>query len=138
MFPTSSKPYLIRALYEWCYDESLTPHIVVRVDKNCRVPKAFVKDGYITFNVGPMATKDFVVSNGWVTFSARFGGQAQDVLFPVATVVSFFARETQEGMGFPFEEDYELSDTTDEPSAGDEVETDDAKKKKATVLQIIK
>ncbi len=138
MFPTSSKPYLIRALYEWCYDESLTPHIVVRVDKNCQVPKAFVKDGYITFNVGPMATKDFVVSNDWVTFSARFGGQAQEVLFPVATVVSFFARETQEGMGFPFEEDYELSSSVDESGAIDEVEPDEPKKKKATVLQIIK
>ena len=88
MFPASSKPYLIRALYEWCYDQSLTPHIVVRVDKNCQVPKAFVKDGYITFNVGPVATKDFHVDNHWVSFSARFGGQAQEVMFPVATVVS--------------------------------------------------
>lgn len=138
MFPVSSKPYLIRALYEWCYDESLTPHIVVRVDSNCQVPKAFVKDGYITFNVGPMATKDFSVNNDWVSFSARFGGQAQEVLFPVATVVSFFARETQEGMGFPFEEDYELSNGADGTTASDVAETDEGTKKKATVLQIIK
>ena len=138
MFPASSKPYLIRALYEWCYDESVTPHIVVRVDKNCQVPKAFVKDGYITFNVGPMATKDFLVNNDWVSFSARFGGQAQDVLFPVATVVSFFARETQEGMGFPFEEDYELASPSADTDSSDAAATDGATKKKATVLQIIK
>lgn len=138
MFPASSKPYLIRALYEWCYDESLTPHIVVRVDGNCQVPKAFVKDGYITFNVGPMATKDFLVNNDWVSFNARFGGQAQEVLFPVATVVSFFVRETQEGMGFPFEEDYELSATAEGTSVSDAGETADVAKKKATVLQIIK
>lgn len=138
MFPTSSKPYLIRALYEWCYDQSLTPHIVVRVDKNCQVPKAFVKDGYITFNIGPLATKDFLVDNHWVSFSARFGGQAQEILFPVATVVSFFARETQEGMGFPFEEDYELPDVSIGTSAGTDAETTDETKKKATVLKIIK
>lgn len=138
MFPASSKPYLIRALYEWCYDESLTPHIVVRVDKNCHVPKAFVKDGYITFNVGPLATKDFQVDNHWVSFSARFGGQAQEILFPVATVVSFFARETQEGMGFPFEEDYELPSS--DAGAENSIESDpkEMTKKKATVLQIIK
>ncbi|NLJ50769.1 MAG: ClpXP protease specificity-enhancing factor [Alcaligenaceae bacterium] len=139
MFPTSSKPYLIRALYEWCYEESLTPHIVVRVDENCQVPKAFVKDGYITFNVGPLATKDFLVDNYWVSFSARFGGQAQEVFFPVATVVSFFARETQEGMGFPFEEDYELPDGDIESSdARESTESKTEDKKRATVLQIIK
>ncbi|WP_311514914.1 ClpXP protease specificity-enhancing factor [Oligella urethralis] len=134
MFPASSKPYLIRALYEWCYDQSLTPHIVARVDKNCQVPKAFVKDGYITFNVGPVATKDFHVDNHWVSFSARFGGQAQEVMFPVATVVSFFARETQEGMGFPFEEDYDLVDNTVESGAASEK----PETKKASILQIIK
>lgn len=134
MFPASSKPYLIRALYEWCYDQSLTPHIVVRVDKNCQVPKAFVKDGYITFNVGPVATKDFHVDNHWVSFSARFDGQAQEVMFPVATVVSFFARETQEGMGFPFEEDYDLVDNTVESGAASEK----PETKKASILQIIK
>lgn len=138
MFPTSSKPYLIRALYEWCYDQSLTPHIVVRVDKNCQVPKAFVKDGYITFNIGPLATKDFLVDNHWVSFSARFGGQAQEILFPVATVVSFFARETQEGMGFPFEEDYELPDVSIDTSDGTDSEPSQETKKKATVLKIIK
>ena len=138
MFPASAKPYIIRSLYEWCYDESLTPHIVVRVDKNCQVPKAFVKDGYITFNVGPLATKDFLVDNHWISFSARFGGQAQEVFFPVATVVSFFARETQEGMGFPFEEDYELPDVDAESTDSSDTETTKDAKKKATVLQIIK
>ena len=138
MFPTASKPYLIRALYEWCYAESLTPHMVVRVDKNCQVPKTFVKDGYITFNVGPMATKDFLVNNDWVSFNARFGGQAQEVLFPVATVVSFFASETQEGMGFPFEEDYELDGDGLDPKGTDAADSEAASKKKATVLKIIK
>lgn len=116
MIPSSSKPYILRALYEWAYDQSMTPHLVVEVDKHCVVPKAFVRDGYITFNVGPMATKDFMIDDHWVSFSARFGGQAQDVLFPVATVASFFVRETQEGMGFLVEKDYDLPQDETGPS----------------------
>ena len=75
--------------------------------------------------------------NFWKCFLMH-GGQAQDVLFPVAAVVSFFARETQEGMGFPFEEDYELASPSADTDSSDAAATDGATKKKATVLQIIK
>ncbi|WP_159991348.1 ClpXP protease specificity-enhancing factor [Pelistega ratti] len=100
MLPPSMKPYLLRAIYDWCVDQNYTPHIVVRVDEHCRVPMQYVRDGDITLNVGPLATKDFFMDNEWVGFTARFGGVAQMVSFPITAVLAIYARETQEGMGF--------------------------------------
>ncbi|ETD69052.1 peptidase [Pelistega indica] len=100
MLPASAKPYLLRALYEWCIEEGYTPHVVVQVDEHCHVPMAYVRDGSITLNVGPLATKDFFIDNEWVSFSARFNGVSQMVSFPITAVAAIFTRETQEGMGF--------------------------------------
>lgn len=110
MFPAGSKPYILRALYEWSANEMTTPHVVVDVDKNCSVPSAYVKDGMITFNIGMNATKDLQMDDDWISFSARFSGQAQQIAFPVARVQAFFVRETQEGVPFLVEDDYELPD----------------------------
>ena len=138
MLPPSTKPYLIRALYEWCVDQDYTPHILVEVDEQCRVPMQFVKDGTIILNIGPNATKNLTLDNEWVQFTARFSGVSQLVAVPVARIGALYTRETQEGMGFPFEEDYELSNGADGATASDVAETDEGTKKKATVLQIIK
>lgn len=94
-------PYLMRALYEWCVDSGLTPYISVRVDTFTRVPPQFVKDGQIVLNVGPNAVRDLHMDNEWVTFNARFGGVAQDIVIPVRNVLAIYARETGEGMAFP-------------------------------------
>ncbi|NOL50365.1 ClpXP protease specificity-enhancing factor [Pelistega europaea] len=100
MLPPSSKPYLVNAIYEWCVDQGYTPYMMVKVDKHCRVPQAYVRDGSIVLNVNPEAVKDFVMSDGWVGFTARFNGVAQMVSFPITAIAAVYARETQEGMGF--------------------------------------
>lgn len=100
---TSTKPYLIRALYEWCVDNEQTPHIAVWVDGQTKVPMQFVKDDEIVLNIGPNACQGLNIANDWLSFSARFGGVAHDVWVPTGNVLTIFARETGEGMGFELE-----------------------------------
>lgn len=110
------QPYFLRALYEWCVDSGYTPHITVRVDGNCRVPVAYVKDGQIVLNIGPSAVRDLAIDNEWVGFSARFGGVAQEIQVPVANVVAVYARETGEGMAFTTEA---IADASPVEASGD-------------------
>ncbi|WP_028357407.1 stringent starvation protein B [Brackiella oedipodis] len=109
MTTSSSKAELIQAWYNWCLDQGQTPHVVVRVDANCQVPQALVKDGVIVFNIGFTATKDFFISDEYISFEARFSGRAQQISVPIARCEAFFSRESQEGMNFRVSEDYELS-----------------------------
>lgn len=94
------QPYLLRALYEWCVDSGYTPYISVQVDARTRVPAAYVRDGQIVLNIGPNAARNLRMDNEWVSFSARFGGVAHDILIPTRNVVAIYARETGEGMVF--------------------------------------
>jgi stringent starvation protein B len=96
----SQQPYFLRALYEWCVDSGHTPYLTVRVDKQTRVPQAFVRDGQIVLNVGPSAVRNIHMDNDWVTFSARFGGMSHSIEIPVSNVIAIYARETGEGMAF--------------------------------------
>ncbi len=100
MSALSQQPYFLRALYEWCVDNGYTPYLTVRVDKQTRVPQAFVKDGQIVLNVGPSAVRNIHMDNDWVTFSARFGGMSHSIEIPVGNVIAIYARETGEGMAF--------------------------------------
>lgn len=100
MSETSTKPYFIRALHEWCCDNGYTPHIVVQVDEQTRVPQAFVSDGQITLNLGLLATNKLTLGNEFIDFQARFGGVTENLLIPVTAVSAIFARETGAGMGF--------------------------------------
>lgn len=101
MLPPSAKPYLVRAIYEWCLDQSLTPHVVVAVDyPGVVVPQGYAKDGKITLNVSPRAVHNLVVDNEWLSFLARFGGKGMKIELPVEAVMAVFAMETQEGLGF--------------------------------------
>lgn len=97
---SSTKPYLLRALHEWCTDNGYTPHIVVQVDENTAVPVAHIQDGQITLNIGLLATNQLVLGNDYIEFQARFSGVTEDVFVPVAAVSAIFARETGTGMGF--------------------------------------
>ncbi|AXK38425.1 ClpXP protease specificity-enhancing factor [Crenobacter cavernae] len=99
----STKPYLIRALHEWCTDNGHTPYVVVWVDGRTQVPHEFVKDNEIVLNIGYNATQGLKIANDWLSFSARFGGVSRDIWVPVGNVLSIFARETGEGMGFEVE-----------------------------------
>jgi stringent starvation protein B len=96
----STKPYLIRALHEWCTDNGYTPYITVQVNDHTRVPAGHVRDGQITLNVGTLATNKLELGNEFIEFQARFGGIAEFVSVPVSAVAAIYARETGAGMGF--------------------------------------
>ena len=98
---TSTRPYLIRALYEWCTDNGFTPYVAVRVDSSVQVPREFVKDGEIVLNIGYDATSALQLGNDFIEFKARFGGQAREIIVPVGRVVAIYARENGQGMAFP-------------------------------------
>ena len=98
---TSTRPYMIRALYEWCTDNGLTPHVVVRVDGSVQVPLEYVKDGEIVLNISYDATSALQLGNDYIEFKARFGGQPRDIVVPVGRVVAIYARENGQGMAFP-------------------------------------
>lgn len=96
----STKPYLIRAIHEWCSDQGFTPYLSVRVDARTRVPREFVKEGEIVLNVGIEATHQLMMGNEEISFQARFGGKAFPVVVPIARVAAIYARENGEGMAF--------------------------------------
>ncbi|HDR9099681.1 TPA: ClpXP protease specificity-enhancing factor [Burkholderia vietnamiensis] len=96
----STKPYLLRALYEWCTDNGYTPHIAVRVDQSTRVPRQFVRDGEIVLNISFEATSQLQMGNEWIEFTARFSGKAHKIEIPVANVLAIYARENGQGMAF--------------------------------------
>jgi stringent starvation protein B len=97
----STKPYLLRALYEWCTDNGYTPHIAVRVDSQTRVPRQFVRDNEIVLNISFEATSQLQMGNEWIEFSARFSGKSHKIEVPVANVLAIYARENGQGMAFP-------------------------------------
>ena len=96
----STKPYLLRALYEWCVDNGYTPHLAVRVDSRSQVPSEYVKNGEITLNVSPSAVHKLQMGNELIEISARFAGVARQISVPIACVYALYARETGHGMTF--------------------------------------
>ena len=97
---TSTKPYLVRAIHEWCVDNALTPHLLVEVNAQTTVPMAYVKDGEIVLNLNYSATKDLQFSNEAIIFSARFAGESNNLYIPMSAVKGIFARENSQGMFF--------------------------------------
>ncbi|MFA5241959.1 MAG: ClpXP protease specificity-enhancing factor [Sulfuricella sp.] len=96
----STKPYLIRAIYEWCSDSGLTPYLAVVVDENCRVPMEFVKEGEIVLNISASATPNLLIDNEWVGFSGRFGGVAREISVPISAVIGIYSKENGQGLFF--------------------------------------
>ena len=110
---TSSRPYIMRALYEWIVDNDCTPYVLVDASmEDVMVPRQFVKDDQIVLNISPGAVMDLNISNGAVAFNGRFGGVATDVYVPIAAVVGIYARENGQGMVFEPEEITEPPDDT--------------------------
>jgi stringent starvation protein B len=95
-----TKPYLLRALYEWCVDNGYTAHLAVKVDSRSQVPSEYVRNGEITLNVAPSAVHKLQMGNELIEFSARFAGVARQISVPVAGVYALYARETGHGMTF--------------------------------------
>lgn len=99
----STKPYLLRALYEWCVDNGFTPYISVMVDSRTRVPMEYVRDGEIVLNIGPLAASRLVIGNELIECSARFSGMVRELSIPVTAVSAIYARENGQGMSFETE-----------------------------------
>ncbi len=125
---TSSRPYLIRALYEWIVDNNFTPFMLVdTANEAVEVPRAFVENGRIILNVSPEATHSLVLGNDAITFNARFNGTAMDVHVPVSSVHAIYAKENGQGMMFgdpdetPPEPPGPGKSTTDKPAMPAEI-----------------
>ena len=98
---TSTRPYLIRALYEWCTDNGFTPYVAVLVDDTVQVPREYVKNGEIVLNISYDATSSLKLGNDFIEFKARFAGTAREIIVPVNRVIAIYARENGQGMAFP-------------------------------------
>jgi len=96
----SIRPYLIRALYEWCADNGLTPYITVLVDETVRVPHEYVQGGQIVLNISADATSALALDNDYIRFKARFGGVPREIIIPINHVMAIYARENGQGMAF--------------------------------------
>ncbi|MES2354538.1 MAG: ClpXP protease specificity-enhancing factor [Pseudomonadota bacterium] len=100
MTDISIRPYMIRAVCEWCADAGYTPYVAVKVNAATRVPSAYVKNGEIVLNISHSATRNLTISNELIQFSARFGGVSQEISIPVEVVAGVFSRENGKGMFF--------------------------------------
>jgi stringent starvation protein B len=98
---TSTRPYLLRALHEWCTDSGFTPYVAVLVDETVQVPMEYVKNGEIVLNVGYDATAGMTLGNEFIEFKARFGGVPREIIIPINRVMAIYARENGQGMSFP-------------------------------------
>jgi stringent starvation protein B len=100
MAEVSTKPYLVRAIYDWCTNSGFTPYVAVAVDETVRVPSEFVNNGEIVLNVSALATSRLLIDNEAISFQARFGGVPREVYVPMAQVIAIYARENGQGMAF--------------------------------------
>jgi stringent starvation protein B len=100
MAEVPQRPYLLRALFEWCVDNGYTPYIAVKVDSKTQVPAEYVKDGEILLNISPNAVHKLQMGNDMIEFSARFGGVPRQISLPVANIFACYAKETRQGMAF--------------------------------------
>ena len=144
MSEQSAKPYLVRAICEWCADNGFTPYLAVKVNAQTRVPSSFVKNGEIVLNISTTATRKLTVDNDGIQFAARFNGVSQEVSVPMTAVSGVFAKETGYGFAFTLATDPVASlvnatspkdlDTIDEQPK----DLDAPKPKRPSHLQIIK
>jgi stringent starvation protein B len=109
---TSTRPYLVRALYDWCTDNGLTPYVAVAVDETVQVPREYVKNNEIVLNISFDATSSLKLGNDFIEFKARFAGSARDIMVPIGRVIAIYARENGQGMAFP------LSNLPPPPASG--------------------
>jgi stringent starvation protein B len=116
----STRPYLIRALYDWCSENGFTPYVAVKVDASVQVPREYVQGGEIVLNVSMDATSSLKLGNDFIEFKARFGGKPREIMVPIHRVMAIYARENGQGMAFP------VSDEPVEPAVLSAVDTSDS------------
>ena len=115
---TSTRPYLLRALHDWCTDNGFTPYVAVHVGPTVQVPMEYVKNNEIVLNIGFEATSSLQLGNEFIEFKARFGGVSREIRVPVDHVVAIYARENGQGMAFPMPTEGARSETPAAPPAG--------------------
>ncbi len=113
----STRPYLIRALYDWCSDNGFTPYVAVKVDGSVQVPREYVQGDEIVLNISMDATSGLKLGNEFIEFKARFGGKPRDIMVPMARVMAIYARENGQGMAFPV---LEAAPSQSDPAPGAE------------------
>ncbi len=104
----STRPYLIRALYDWCSENGFTPYVAVKVDNSVQVPREYVQGGEIVLNVSMDATSSLKLGNDFIEFKARFGGKPREIMVPIHRVMAIYARENGQGMAFPVSDEESL------------------------------
>ena len=117
MSDISTKPYMLRAIYEWCTDSGFTPYLAVKVDAATTVPMEYVKKGEIVLNISFGATSGLKMDNDAIHFHARFGGVSREIYVPVHNVLAIYANENGQGMAF------EVTGSAPEAAAQDAPET---------------
>ena len=141
MSEQSAKPYLVRAICEWCADNGLTPYLAVRVNAQTKVPRAYVKNGEIVLNVSASATRRLTIDNDWIQFTARFNGVSQEVSVPMTAVAGIFAKETGYGFSFAVPQDAAASleaATVPSTEGADKPESDLGARPRRSHLQVVK
>jgi stringent starvation protein B len=116
----STKPYLIRAIYDWCADSNLTPYLAVQVDEYTQVPMGYVKDGKIVLNISVDAVRNLHMGNDDISCSGRFGGVSHQIIVPIASVIGIFAKESGQGLVFQGQDSSPLLSITGENSSKDD------------------
>ena len=128
----SNKPYLIRALHQWCSDNGFAPFMAVFVDSGVEVPMEFVKNDEIVLNLSTEACHQLQIENDFISFQARFGGVPRKILVPITHVLAIYARENGQGMSFPFDP------SENQESISEKSDTSEAKTGKPSFLKIVK
>ena len=128
----SNKPYLIRALHQWCSDNGFAPFMAVFVDSTVEVPMEFVKNDEIVLNLSTEACHQLQIENDYISFQARFGGVPRKILVPITHVLAIYARENGQGMSFPFDS------SSIEEQIPEKPEPSEAKSAKQSFLKIVK
>lgn len=135
-----SRPYILKAIYEWLLDNDFTPHLMVNAEEeNVSVPAQFIQDGQIILNIQPSAVRDFYMDDHAVSFNARFSGQPLEIYIPMAAILAIYARENGQGMGFGAEPGVEFyhQEQVETVSDSEEVKPEAVKDKRPT-LKVIK
>ena len=128
----SNKPYLIRALHQWCSDNGFAPFMAVFVDSGVEVPMEFVKNDEIVLNLSTEACHQLQIENDFISFQARFGGVPRKILVPITHVLAIYARENGQGMSFP------IDPSENQESISEKSDTSEAKTGKPSFLKIVK
>lgn len=136
-------PYLVRAIHEWCVDNGLTPHILVVADNNTVLPMEYVKNGEIVLNLSYSATKNLLIENEAISFSARFGGVSKELYIPISSVKGIFSRENGQGMFFEVrnneaEKNENTMQVVENKKKSEQFQSHSTKKAKKPSLKIVK